>query len=90
MKADGSLRIRDVGAYLGVSHQRADQMFLEGKVPEPEVVDAIGPMWEPSRSSGGLSGSGGTRGRWPGRGSFTAPSSGASTIRVLVLDQPLS
>lgn len=25
------LRIRDVGACLGVSHQRADQMFREGK-----------------------------------------------------------
>jgi predicted DNA-binding transcriptional regulator AlpA len=40
-----TLRIRDVGAYLGVSHQRADQMFHEGKFPEPEQVDAIGPQW---------------------------------------------
>jgi predicted DNA-binding transcriptional regulator AlpA len=42
-----SLRIRDVGACLGVSHQRADQMFHEGKFPEPERVDAIGPLWKP-------------------------------------------
>jgi predicted DNA-binding transcriptional regulator AlpA len=42
------LRIRDVGAYLGVSHQRADQMFHEGKFPEAERVDGIGPMWKPA------------------------------------------
>lgn len=42
------LRIRDVGAYLGVSHQRADQMFHEGKLPEPERVDGIGPLWRPA------------------------------------------
>lgn len=40
-----TLRIDDVGAYLGVSHQRADQMFHEGKLPEPEQVDGIG-MWK--------------------------------------------
>jgi hypothetical protein len=28
-----TFRIRDVGAYLGVSHQRAQQMFHEGKFP---------------------------------------------------------
>jgi hypothetical protein len=28
-----TLRIRDVGAYLGVSHQRADQVFHERKFP---------------------------------------------------------
>jgi hypothetical protein len=41
------LRIRDVGDYLGVSHQRANQMFHEGKFPEPERVDGIGPLWKP-------------------------------------------
>jgi predicted DNA-binding transcriptional regulator AlpA len=40
------LRIRDVGAYLGVSHQRAEQMFHEGKFPEPERFDNIGPQWK--------------------------------------------
>ena len=34
-----TLRIRDVGALLGVSHQVADQMFHEGKLPKPEKVD---------------------------------------------------
>jgi hypothetical protein len=43
-----SYRIRDVGAYLGVSHQRADQMFHEGKLPEPDRVDGIGPLWKPT------------------------------------------
>jgi hypothetical protein len=39
-------RIRDVGAYLRVRQQRADQMFHEGKLPEPELADSIEPMWE--------------------------------------------
>jgi predicted DNA-binding transcriptional regulator AlpA len=43
-----ALRIRDVGAYLGVSHQRADQMFHEGKLPEPDQLDGIGPLWKPA------------------------------------------
>jgi hypothetical protein len=41
-------RIADIGAYLGVSQQRADQMFHEGKFPEPDRVDSIGPPWKPS------------------------------------------
>jgi predicted DNA-binding transcriptional regulator AlpA len=40
------LRTADVGKFLGVSQQRADQMFHEGKFPEPERVDSIGPMWK--------------------------------------------
>jgi hypothetical protein len=43
-----TFRIVDVGAYLGVSHQRAEQMFHEGKFPKPERVDGIGPMWKPA------------------------------------------
>jgi hypothetical protein len=39
-----TFRIRDVGAYLGVSHQRAEQMFHEGKFPKPARVDSIGPQ----------------------------------------------
>ena len=42
------LRIRDVGAYIGVSHQRAAQMHAEGKLPEPAKVDRIGPIWKPA------------------------------------------
>jgi hypothetical protein len=42
------LRIRDLAAYLGVSHQRAAQMYAEGKFPEPEQVDGIGPLWKPA------------------------------------------
>ena len=48
MNQGRTLRIKDVGAYLGVSHQRADQMFHEGKLPEPERVDGVGPMWKPA------------------------------------------
>jgi len=36
------------GAYLGVSHQRASMMYAEGKLPEPERVDVIGPLWKPA------------------------------------------
>ena len=46
MSQNRPLRIRDVGAYLGVSHQRADQMFHEGKFPGPERVNGIGPLWK--------------------------------------------
>jgi predicted DNA-binding transcriptional regulator AlpA len=46
MSQGRTLRIRDVGAYLGVSKQRADQMFDEGKLPEPDRVDGISPMWK--------------------------------------------
>jgi predicted DNA-binding transcriptional regulator AlpA len=42
------LRIRDVGAHLGVSHQRAEQMLHEGKFPKPARVDNIGPLWKPA------------------------------------------
>lgn len=31
--------------------QRADQMFHEGKFPEPEQVDGIGPLWKPGERS---------------------------------------
>jgi hypothetical protein len=40
------LRIRDVGAYLGISQQRAAQMYHERRLPKPERVDSIGPLWE--------------------------------------------
>ena len=42
------MRINDVGAYLGVSQQRAAQMFHEGKLPTPEGVDLVGPQWKPA------------------------------------------
>ena len=38
-----------------VTHQRVTQMFHEGKLPEPEQVDGIGPVWKPAISSGGPS-----------------------------------
>jgi hypothetical protein len=37
MSQGRTLRIGDIGAYLGVSHQRAEQMFHEGKFPKPVV-----------------------------------------------------
>jgi predicted DNA-binding transcriptional regulator AlpA len=43
-----TFRIVDVAAYLGVSHRRAERMFHEGKFPEPERVDGIGPIWNPA------------------------------------------
>ena len=43
------LRIRDVAAYLRVSHQRGTQMYAEGKLPEPDHVDGIGPLWKPAQ-----------------------------------------
>jgi hypothetical protein len=33
-----TLRINEVGAYLGDSHQQAAQMYAEGKLPQPERV----------------------------------------------------
>jgi hypothetical protein len=42
------LRILDVAAYLRVSQQRGAQMYAEGKFPEPEQVDLIGPLWKPA------------------------------------------
>ena len=40
------LRVRDVAAYLRVTHQRVTQMHAEGKLPEPDRVDGIGPLWQ--------------------------------------------
>ena len=42
------LRIVDVSVYLGVSFQRAAQMFHEGKLPDADRVDRIGPLWKPA------------------------------------------
>jgi hypothetical protein len=56
------LRVRDVVAYLRVSHQRVTQIYAEGKLPDPERIDGIGPLWKPPRSSDGPSGNGGIRG----------------------------
>jgi anti-anti-sigma factor len=41
-----ALRVKDVAAYLRVSHQRGTQMYAEGKLPEPEWEDGIGPLWK--------------------------------------------
>jgi predicted DNA-binding transcriptional regulator AlpA len=43
-----ALRMTDVAAYLQVSHQRVVQMRQEGKLPKPNRVDQIGPLWEPT------------------------------------------
>jgi hypothetical protein len=43
-----ALRMSDVAAYLQVSHQRVAQMRQEGKLPKPDRVDRIGPLWEPT------------------------------------------
>ena len=40
------LRIRHVAAVLGVSHQRAQQLYRAGRLPEPVEVDAIEPLWD--------------------------------------------
>jgi hypothetical protein len=48
MSQGRTFRISDVAAYLGVSHQRGAQMYQEGKLPEPDHVDHIGPMWKPA------------------------------------------
>jgi hypothetical protein len=42
------LRTKDVGTYLNVSHQRATQMLAEGKLPAPDALDRIGPLWTPA------------------------------------------
>jgi hypothetical protein len=42
------LHIKDVGTFLRISHQRAAQMLAEGKLPEPDQVDGIGPLWKPA------------------------------------------
>jgi len=49
MSQGRTFRISDVGAYLGVSYQRAAQMYAEGKLLEPERVDRIGPLWKPAK-----------------------------------------
>jgi hypothetical protein len=43
-----ALRVEDVAAYLNVSHQRGTQMYAEGKLPEPDKVDRVGPQWKPA------------------------------------------
>lgn len=43
-----AFRVKDVAAYLNVSHQRGAQMYAEGKLPDPEQVDGIGPLWKPA------------------------------------------
>jgi len=39
------MRGADVASYLGVSHQRVTQMRHEGKLPEPDATDPVGPSW---------------------------------------------
>ena len=48
MSGGPTLGIKDIGAYLGVTHQRVTQMYAEGKLPDPEQVDGIGPLWKPT------------------------------------------
>jgi predicted DNA-binding transcriptional regulator AlpA len=43
-----ALRMTDVAAYVQVSHQRIAQMRQEGKLPRPDRVDQIGPLWKPT------------------------------------------
>jgi hypothetical protein len=40
-------RISEVPTSLNVSWQRMPQMRLEGKLPEPDRIDRIGPLWKP-------------------------------------------
>jgi hypothetical protein len=40
------LRIRDVAAYLRITHLRVTQMYAEGKLPAPEQADGLGPDME--------------------------------------------
>ena len=42
------LRMSEIAAYLNVTFQRVAQMRQEGKLPEPDHVDGIGPMWKPA------------------------------------------
>jgi hypothetical protein len=37
----------DVAAYLNFTHQRVAQMRVEGKLPDPDWIDEIGPLWRP-------------------------------------------
>jgi hypothetical protein len=40
------LRIKDAAAYLNVSRQRAAKMHGEGKLPAPDQIDGLTPLWE--------------------------------------------
>jgi hypothetical protein len=40
--------MREIAAYLRVSHQRVTQMYTEGKLPKPEQVNGIGPLSKPA------------------------------------------
>lgn len=42
------LRMPEVAADLRVSRRRVQQMYAEGKLPEPERVDGLGPTWKPA------------------------------------------
>ena len=42
------LRISDVAADLRVTQQRVTQMRAEGKLPPPDQVDGVGPLWQPA------------------------------------------
>jgi hypothetical protein len=48
MSQSRAFRVRDVAAFRRISHQRATQMRAEGKLPEPDRVDGIGPLWKPT------------------------------------------
>ena len=41
-------RTIDVATYLDVTKQRAVQMHVERKLPEPDRIDGIGPLWNPA------------------------------------------
>ena len=47
MSQGRAFRVSDVAAYLRVSQQRGALMYAEGKLPEPDHVDGIGPLWKP-------------------------------------------
>lgn len=49
MSQGRALRVSDVATYLRVSQQRGAQMYAEGKLPEPDQIDGIGPLWKPAR-----------------------------------------
>ena len=51
-----TLRVKDVATYLRVSHQRGTQMYAEGKLPEPDLADGIGPLWRPAALEGAAEG----------------------------------
>jgi hypothetical protein len=40
-------------AFLRVTQQQASPMYAEGKLPEPQRIDGIGPLWKPGGSSDG-------------------------------------